>query len=351
MVKETRASGINSAQVRYPLLDWLRLTSMVGIIAAHSYGGLSGYAFWLANDIAPLLFVALIGITSQLSHKNTQQLYIYAGWLIVIGLVLSVLSSFVITVLPTLAAVMIALHYIPPRARWVIASYVIALASTVISWAYGLTGYYTLDVINFFISPFGAFYAFFFSGTYALVQWLTLALTSQYLWVHRDAWLETLYVKCGDLVSRVLFISLGVLGLICGSIHLRYHALADEIMVFTPAKKDGFDSLGDVLSSPHTHAGSILVLLYGVIFITSIIGLSYKSVRNIYTPRVAQAALSLYVISVMLQPVLHADVLSYLIVIACTFSIVIASIAWLGKGPVELLIQRSLRQYTEKSAT
>lgn len=341
---------IDSSSVRYPLLDWVRLFSMVGIIAAHSYGTLHGYAFWLANDIAPLLFVALIGITSQLTHKNLKQLYIYAGWLIAIGLILSVLSPFVITVLPTLAVVMIALHYIPPGVVWVIGSYIVALVATIVSWVYGLTGYYTLDVINFVIFPPGSLYAFFFSGTYALTQWLAVALTARCAWVYREKWLGPIYTVCGDGVSRGLFIFLSFSGGFVGWVHLQHHSFADNIMVFTPARVDGFSSLSDILSSPHTHAGSIAVLAYGVVFIISIIGLSYRPGSEIYTPRVAQAALSLYVISVMLQPLLHADALSYLIVVVCSFSSVYVSILWLGRGPVELLIQGSLREYTEKSA-
>lgn len=324
---DTTRSGENA---RLAGLDWARLICLVGIFFAHSGVPLTPWVFWLCNELSPVVFVSLVGVTSTLTTKVGGSMFAYAGYLTVIGFALSIFSPNVITVLPTLAAVMVLLSVVPDSLVSVLATAVLAVAGSVVGWKMGSTGSYTLDYATATSNPAGGLRAFVFSGAYPLTSYLFAAVLCR--WLVRQ--MAPLRKHDGAGVAGV-FLALSVAAI--GSVHVKFFSL-DPDLVSNPGAESGY-GLAAVLLSPQVHAGSIAVVLYGVVVVA---GMSL--VEGGWSPAASRASLTGYVLSVVLYgaPVLWVSV-------ACLAFMEVCALAF-GKGVIEWafsVLDRAGRQRRE----
>ena len=302
-------------QGRLYALDWTRLICLVGIFFAHSGVDMHPWLFWLCNELSPLVFVAMVGVTSELTTKSWAQTFAYAGYLTVIGFALSIITPNVITVLPTLAAVMVALLAVPNNAAAVIVTAIVAVAGSAASWAAGET-LYTIDYRSISADPLGAVWAFFFSGAYPLSSYLFVAVASRWLF-HFVRRIE------GVPERNMLGWFLVLVTLPVGYFHVEASRI-DSRYAFNPGIDSGY-SLLEVMLSPQVHAGSALVLLYGV---CAVVGVSAISAPR--APAAATASLTGYVLSVILYGVLDVGWM----ILVCLAVMEISGLLF-GRGVIE----------------
>ena len=313
-------------------LDWARLVCLVGIFFAHSGVRLTPWVFWLCNELAPVLFVSLVGVTSRLTSKDRGSIFAYAGYLTVIGFALSMFVPSVITVLPTLAAVMVLLSVVPDRLVSVLLTAVLAVAGSIAGWKMGFTGAYTIDYAAAVSSPLDGLRAFAFSGAYPLTSYLFAAVLCR--WAVRQV--APLRKHDGAGVAGV-FVAISVAAI--GSVHVRFFSL-DPNLVSNPGAESGY-GIAAILLSPQVHAGSIAVVLYGVAVVA---GMSL--VEGGWSPAASKASLTGYVLSVVLYgaPVLWVSV-------ACLAFMEVCALAF-GKGVIEWafsVLDRAGRQRRESA--
>lgn len=296
-------------------LDWARLACLVGIFFAHSGVRLTPWVFWLCNELAPVLFVSLVGVTSRLTSKDRGSIFAYAGYLTVIGFALSMFVPSVITVLPTLAAVMVLLSVVPDRLVSVLLTAVLAVAGSIAGWKMGFTGAYTLDYAAAVSSPLDGLRAFAFSGAYPLTSYLFAAVLCR--WAVRQV--APLRKHDGAGVAGV-FVAISVAAI--GSVHVRFFSL-DPDLVSNPGAESGY-GIAAVLLSPQVHAGSIAVVLYGVAVVAAM-----SLVGRRWAPAAARSSLTGYVLSVVLYgvPVLWVCAVCLTVMEACALV--------LGRGVIE----------------
>lgn len=280
------------------IIDFFRVLSIVAIILAHTAPLESSYLFWLCNTLAPIVFVLLIGVSRSLSSKTPLNNTIYGLYLIALGLILGEVHGEVITVLPTLGVILILMSWVKPSFLSVAAAWafyaITALLGARVPYIYPENQWawvYTLDIRSLEASVMDSVYAFTVTGAYALNQWLPVAYTAGFLWSKRDG------------ISRVgyshIWGSAMLAGLLStGYAHVKYHPWGAVSYNHVPSDMYG-DSYLELLTSPHTHSGSVAPLMYGALLAVVVCLLSDLSI----TARVplADMSLSMYVVSVIIS--------------------------------------------------
>lgn len=388
MAQHTQSTQLAQQAPREWVLDLLRLASWCGIVGAHTIqvDDFSQYPlwFWLCNDFSALMFVAVMGVSSTLSRKTSPRdktLYYHAAIIASIGLCLSVVTPAIITVLPTLACVMVLLRWLPDTPWCVLGSSAVAIISVAISWCFSLTHAYNIDVTS--VERYGlgnSVLAFFVTGAYGLTRWLMVAVVARYIWNRRAALtarvcssrVALLHSVAGCSVFSVAWIGYFFAHPLSGYIDnaaVNSDTGTHVQHIYTSVPDYRTTDVIDVISSVHAHGGSVIVcvpvlLVIGIVSVISQLSGTY--VRNtgltrtetvsswyyndnlINRPRraffnLSANCLSLYILSVVLDNVFviyQHPWENYLFALSVCLSTVFAWLMVFQRAPVETWLKK-----------